>query len=147
MIERDDHPKVTARQIRLNMITGNFDESTKEPIESQSNSIADSKSEINDFRFGTFHYKKTIDDEVKEEYSVGMFANSYAEFESKLLQLGEQIVDGEITLTAHKHDKWYDDIDPPSPENLEKAIAIMDDSNPIDIVIPDPQSIDSPSWD
>ena len=50
-----------------------------------------------------------------------------------------------IQITTRIED--WDDIPSPSQEDLNKAIAICDESNTIQIDVPTLQEIDSPSWD
>ena len=144
MIDRDDHPKVTCKQIRMDMITGRIEEEIKDSIVNQN---SNSESEDQEILIGKYHYKCSINGEIEHEYVTEAVTKNLNDFKLSMEQIGEQILNGEITITIERNVEFWDDVPSPTQDEIENAIRIMDQSNTIEIEVPEHQITDEPSWD
>ena len=139
MLTKEDHPKVTGKKLHMNMITGQIAVEKNE-------SIPDSDSNL-EIQFGKYHYKRIDNGVVDQEFTVPVVVKSLQDLTITMEQLKRQILYGEIQITIEKIVTYNDDVPSPTESDIEKAIRISEESNPIEIEIPETQSIDSPSWD
>ena len=151
MLTRADHPKTTSyKQFHMNMVTGEKKEESNESID-QSQFHSESNSEF-DFdvcyiKLGTYHYIRTDNGDVDLEYNVPIVVESMNEFNETMNQIRKDLLDGEVKITIEKRTQYWDDVPSPKEEDVQKAIAICDQFEFALIEVPEPQSIDSPSWD
>ena len=139
MLTHPDHIKITAKQIRLNMLTGSVEEEKKETVD---DSIQNSE-----IQFGKYHYKRIDNGVVDQEFTVPVVVKSLKDLEITMNQLKRQILDGEIQITIEKIVTYIDDVPPPTQEELQSAISNCDAFEAIQIDVPEPQIPPSPSWD
>ena len=146
MIDREDHPKVTAKQMRLNMLTGKIEEEMKETIaDSDSNSKLDADSDQFEFpiQIGTRVTKYYHNNEPDAFFIDPLIIESQFDWD----QLLNEVTNLNTTTTITTVHKSYDDIDPPTQEDLEAAIAICDQYEFPPPEAANPQETELPDWD
>ena len=117
--------------------------------ESISNSNQNSDSNGSDLfiHLGHYHYKRTVNGDVDQEFNVPIVVESVSDLDSTMKQIREEIVDGEIQITIHRTREYWDDIPSPPTEDFNAAIAIKDNYELPEIEVPETQQTNSPSWD
>ena len=144
MIDRDDHEKISIRKQRMNAVPEVSQEEKNRAILRILNSDSDAEIELeDDYEIGKIHYQYKVNDEVMFQYRTGICAKTYEEFQSAINQLGEDILNQRVKITIHKVDQIWEDVPSPTMEEIQRASEIVDQSNPIEIQIPKPQSVDS----
>ena len=145
MITKADHPKATSyKEFHMNMVIGEKTEETRGSIvDSDSNVNQDSDQIEFPIQIGTKFTKYYYNDEPDAYFIDPLIIESRFDWD----QLLEEVTNQNTTTTITIVHKAYDDIEPPTKEDLEKAIAISNEANPIEITIPETQSVESPSWD
>ena len=142
------------RPQRKNLITHTYmimresdSDSSQSQFDSEFNSESNSNGSDLFIQLGHYHFKRTDNGEVDQEFTVPIIVESMEDFDSTMNQLKQKILDGEIQITIEKHTEYWDDIPSPSQEDLEAAIQIMDQIQLPDPEVPRPQKTAERSWD
>ena len=89
MLTHPDHQKVTSRQMRINMITGERTEEKQDSVhDSIHDSIPDSNSNSNNedcfIQFGHYHYRRRDNGIVDQKFKVPVVVESIADLNTTI---------------------------------------------------------------
>ena len=120
MIAREDHPKPQRLYLKARLNTMSVEEVTHEDNQ-QSDEQFNQYSQSDDCyeRIGYYHYQRFDNGELDSQFRTPICVANCIDLHKAMMQIEEQILNKEITITIHKKVEYFDDIPSPSIEELD----------------------------